>query len=105
MARAGEQLIFFEIKVVASDAEVFDDVGDDAVRHIAGMSGKGDEPVGPEQIGVVPVAARRAEQLAADFQEPPPKLAAVAGRVPAPDSGGKGEFAAERRGHGTASFQ
>ena len=75
-----------EVEFVASDAEVFDDVRDDAAWHIAGMPGKGDEPVGSERIGVVPVAARRAEQLAADFPEPPLQLAAAAGRVAGQDS-------------------
>jgi hypothetical protein len=51
------------------------------------------------------VAARCAKQLAADFPEPPLQLAAVVGRVPAHDSGGKDEFVAERRRDGTASFQ
>ena len=60
-----------EVELVASDAEVFDDIRDDAAGHIAGMPGKGDEPVGSERIGVVPVAARCAEQFAADFPEPP----------------------------------
>ena len=94
-----------EVEFVASDAEVFDDVRDDAAWHIAGMPGKGDEPVGSERIGVVPVAARRAEQFAADFPEPPLQLAAVVGRLPAHDSGGKDEFVAECRRDGTASFQ
>lgn len=94
-----------ETGFVASDAEVSDDIRDDAAWHIAGMPGKGDEPVGSERIGVVPVAARRAKQLAAHFPQPPLRLAAVIGRVPAPDSGGKDEFAAERRRDGTASFQ
>ena len=46
-----------EVEFVASDAEVFDDVRNDAAWHIAGMPGKGDEPVGAERIGVVRVAA------------------------------------------------
>ena len=86
-------------------SKVFDDVRDDAAWHIAGMPGKGDEPVGSERIGVVPVTARRAKQFAADFPEPPLQLAAVVGRVPAPDSGGQDEFVAERRRDGTANFQ
>ena len=48
---------------------------------------------------------RRAEQLAADFQEPPLQLATIAGRLPPHHSGGKDEFVAERRRDGTASFQ
>ena len=80
--------------MVARDAEVFDDVREEAAWHMAGMPGKGDEPVGSERIGVVPVAARRAEQFAADLPAPPVQLATVAGRLPAPDSGGKDEFVA-----------
>jgi hypothetical protein len=64
-------LALAEVELVASDAEVFNDVGDDAAWHIAWMPGKGDEPVGLERIGVMPVATRRAEQFAADFPEPP----------------------------------
>ena len=94
-----------EVEFVASDAEVFDDVRNDAAWHIAGMPGKGDEPVASERIGVVPVAACRAEELAADFPEPPLQLATVVGRVPAHDLGGEDEFIAERRRDGTASFQ
>ena len=41
---------FLEVKVVAADAEVFNDIGDDAARHIARMPGKGNEPVGAERI-------------------------------------------------------
>jgi hypothetical protein len=74
-------------------------------EKIAGLPSKGDEPVGSERIGVVPVAARRAEQFAADFPEPPLQLAAVVGRLPAHDSGGKDEFVAEHRRDRTASFQ
>jgi hypothetical protein len=51
------------------------------------------------------VAARLADQFAADCPEPPLQLAAVIGRVLAHDSGGKDEFVAERRRDGTASFQ
>ena len=94
-----------EVEFVASDAEVFDDVRDDAAWHIAGVPGKGDEPLGSERIRVVPVAARRAEQFAADFPEPPLQLATVVGRVPPHGSGGKDELVAERRRDGTASFQ
>jgi hypothetical protein len=35
-----------EVKVVAADAEVFDNVGDDATRHVAGMPRERDEAVG-----------------------------------------------------------
>src|ERR1035441_8071848 len=78
-----------EVEFVAGDAEVFDDVRDDAAWHIARMPGQGDEPVVSERIGVGRVAARRAEQLAPDFPEPPLQLATVVGRLPAHDSGAK----------------
>lgn len=69
--------ILVEVKPVPCEAQVFDDVGDNAARHVARMRGKGDEPVGVERIGVVPVTARRAEQFATQFFEPTLKLAAV----------------------------
>ena len=42
-SRGSESL---EVKVVTADAEVFDDVGDDAAGHVAGMPRKRDKPVG-----------------------------------------------------------
>ncbi|HUZ07710.1 MAG TPA: hypothetical protein VMV89_09510 [Candidatus Paceibacterota bacterium] len=39
-----------EVKVVAADAEVFNNVGNDAARHVARMPCKGDEPVGTKRI-------------------------------------------------------
>ncbi len=66
-----------EVEFVASDAEVFEDVRDEATWHIAGMPGKGDEPVGSDRIGVVPVAAHREEEFAAYFPELRLQLATV----------------------------
>jgi DNA-binding GntR family transcriptional regulator len=37
---------FLEIEIVTADAEVFNNVGVDAARHVAGMPCKGDEAVG-----------------------------------------------------------
>ena len=34
-----------EVKIVAADAEVFNDVGDDSARHVARMPCKSNEPV------------------------------------------------------------
>jgi hypothetical protein len=36
---------FLEVKIVAADAKVCNDVGDDATRHVARMPGKSNEPV------------------------------------------------------------
>jgi len=41
---------FLEVKIVATDAEVFNNVGDDAARHVARMPRKSDEPVGTKRI-------------------------------------------------------
>jgi len=43
-------LEFPEVEVVAAQAEVFDDVGNDAARHVAGMPREGDETVGLKGI-------------------------------------------------------
>jgi hypothetical protein len=44
-SRSSESL---EVEVVAADAEVFDNVGDEAAGHVAGMPSKCDKPVGAE---------------------------------------------------------
>jgi hypothetical protein len=41
---------FLEVKIVAADAEVFHNVGDDAARHVTRMPRKRDEPVGTKWI-------------------------------------------------------
>ena len=40
----------FEVEIVAAHAEVFDDVGDDTARHIAGMLRESDKAVGSVRI-------------------------------------------------------
>ena len=40
----------FEVKVVAADAEVFNNVGNDAARHVARLPRKSNEPVGTKRI-------------------------------------------------------
>ena len=71
------RLKFLEVKIVAADAEVFDDVGNDAARNIAWMPGEGDETVGAKWVGIVAVTARSAEKFAADFTQAAFKLAAI----------------------------
>jgi hypothetical protein len=70
-------LKFFEIKIVAADAEVVNDVSDDAARHVARMPCKRDEAVGAERIGIVPMAAGGAKEFTADLAQSAFKLAAV----------------------------
>ncbi len=41
---------FLEVKIVAADAEVFNNIGNDAARHVARMPRKRDEPVGTKWI-------------------------------------------------------
>jgi hypothetical protein len=96
---------FPEVELVAGDAEVFNDVRDDAARDVTRMPGKGDETIGTKRIGVMPVTARGAEQFAADFAESPFQLTAVVGRVFAHGSGGEDEFVAESRRNGAAGFE
>ena len=66
-----------EIELIPRDAKVFDDVGNDAARHIAGMPRKGDEAIRSEWIRVMPVAAGVAKMFATDFVEPTFQLATV----------------------------
>ena len=45
-----EVLKFLEVKIVAADAEVFNNVGNDAARQVTRMPRKSDEPVGTKRI-------------------------------------------------------
>lgn len=94
-----------EIELVAADAEVLDNVGDDAAWHVAGVPGEGDEAVGLERIGVMPVAAGSAEQFAADFPEAAVQLPAVVRGVFAHGSSREHEFVAKGRRDGTPGFE
>jgi hypothetical protein len=68
---------FFEIKIFARQSQVFNDVGNDSARHIAGMPGKRDKAVRPKRIRIVPMAASGTDVVASDLAEPAVKLAAV----------------------------
>lgn len=96
---------FAEIELVAGDSEVFDDIRDDAARDVARMPSEGDQSVGMEGIGVVSVAASRAEQFTTDFPGSPLQLSAVPRGVFAHDSGGEDKFIAEGGGNGTSGFE
>ncbi len=67
----------FEVEFVPGQTEVFDDVRDNAPRHVTRMPGEGDQPFGLERIGIVPVAARRTKVLAANSPEPAFQLPAI----------------------------
>ena len=110
-------LEFFEVEVVATDAEVFNDVRNDAARHIAGMPRKSDEAVRAEWIRVMPVTAevlhltldpsphpmRRGR--ATDFAEAAFQLAAVEGGVFAHGLSGENKFIAESGWNGASGFE
>jgi hypothetical protein len=96
---------FPKIEVIAGDAEIFNDVGNDAARHVAWMPRKRDDAVRMEWIGIVPVTAGASEVLATDVPESSFKLPTVIGRVLAHESGREDEFVAERRRDRSAGFQ
>jgi hypothetical protein len=71
-----------EIELVAGNAQVFDNVGDDAARHVTRMPSQGNQTVGVERVGVVAVAAGGgAHQFAADFTQAAFELSAGPGEV------------------------
>lgn len=96
---------FFEIKIVAADAKVFDDVGKDATRHVARMPRKGDEPVGTERIGVVAVTTGCAQEFTANLTQTTVKLTTVPRGIFAHGSSGQNEFIAESGRDGTSGFE
>lgn len=68
---------FLEIKIVAVDAGVFNNVGNDAARHVTRMPRKGNEPVGTKWIGIMPVAAGGVEKVATHLAQATLKPAAI----------------------------
>jgi hypothetical protein len=106
-----------EIAFIPRDAEVFNDVRDDAARHIARMPSESDQAVGTKRIRVMPVAEdglhltldpsphpmRRG--AAADLTQAAVKLSAVPRGVFAHGSGGENRFVAESRRNGASSFE
>jgi len=66
-----------EMEFIPREAEVFNDVRNDAARHITGMPRKCDEAVRAEWIRVMPVAAAVAKMFATDLAEAAFQLAAV----------------------------
>jgi hypothetical protein len=96
---------FPKIKFIAGDAEIFNDVSDDAARHVARMPRKRDDAIRMEGIGVVAVTARATEVLATDVPESSFELPTVIGRVLAHESGREDEFVAERRRDRATGFQ
>ena len=94
-----------EVKVVAADAEVFDDVGDDAAGHVARMPRERDETVRAKWICVMPVAPGGAKEFATNLTQTTVKLAAVPRGVFAHRSGGENKFVAEGRRDGASGFK
>jgi len=89
-------LEFPGVEIVAGEAEVVANVGDDATGHVAAVPGEGDEPGGAKWVGVVPVASGSAEGFAAEFAQPPVELTAVeGGELFAHGSGREDKFVAE----------
>jgi hypothetical protein len=74
MPRVSELL---EIEIVAGDAEVFNDVGNDSARNISGVPCESNQAIWPEGIGKVAVTSRRPKVFATDFLEPAFQLPAI----------------------------
>jgi hypothetical protein len=100
-----QRLKFFEEKFVAADAEIFNNIGDDAARDVARVPGECDEAVGMKRIGIMPMAAGGAEEFAADFTQATVKLAAIPRRIFAHDSSGEDELVTKRCWNGAPGFK
>lgn len=95
----------FEVEIVAAYAEIPDDVGDDAPRHVARMPREGDQTIRVEWIGIMAVAAGRTNVFAANLTQAPVKLTAVPRWVSSHGSGGEDEFVAKGGRDGAAGFE
>ena len=91
--------------MISRDPEVFNNVRNDAARHVAGMSRKGDEAIRAEWIRVVSVATSVAEMFATNFAEAAFQLAAVECWEFAHGSCGQNELVAEGGWDGPPGFK
>lgn len=94
-----------EIEVVATEAEVFDDVSDYAARHVARMPRERDESVRTKWIRVMPVAPGGAKKFTANLTQTTVKLTTVPRGIFAHRSGGENKFVAESGRDGTSGFE
>jgi hypothetical protein len=94
-----------EIELVASDTEVFNDVGYDAARHVPGVPGECDKSISTERVGEVTVTPGVAQVDAADLFETALHLPAIVRGIFAYASGGQNEFITESLGDGTTCLQ
>ncbi len=94
-----------EIKLVAGNAEVFDDVGNDAARDVARMPQERDNSIGTKGIGIMPVASGAAQMDAANLFETPFQLTAINRGIFSHRSGRNNEFVAEGGRDRAASFE
>jgi hypothetical protein len=94
-----------EIELVATDAEVFNDVGYNAARHVPGVPGECDESIRTERVGEVTVTPAVAQVDAADLPKTAFQLPAVVRRVFAHASGGQNELITESGGDGAPCLQ
>jgi hypothetical protein len=95
----------FKIKVVATDTEILDDVGNDSARHIARMPCESYQTVGTKRIGIMTVAAGSAEKFAANLAQTAVKLPTIPGWIFAHRSRGEHKFVPERGRYGAPGFQ
>jgi hypothetical protein len=94
-----------KVKTVAADAEVFDDVSNDAAGHITRMPCERDKPVGAKWICVMPMAPGGANEFTANLTQTTVKLASVPRGIFAHRSGGENEFVAKGFRNGPSGFE
>jgi hypothetical protein len=66
-----------EVEFVPCQSQVLNNISNNSARDVSSMPGKGDQIIRPERIGIMAVTASSADLPAANFFEPPLKLAAV----------------------------
>ena len=94
-----------EIKFVAGNAEVFDDVGNNTARDIARMPGECNNSIGAKGIGIMPMASRVAQVDAANLLEAAFQLTTIDRGIFSHKSSRQHEFVAECGRNRTAGFE
>ena len=86
-----------KVKLITGDAEVFNDIGNDAAWHISRVPREGDDSLRAKRIGIMTMTSGVAQVNAANLFQPPFQSAAIEGGVLAHSSSREHKLVSERR--------
>jgi len=86
-----------EVKLITGDAEIFNDIGNDAAWHISWVPREGDDSLRAKRIGIMTMTSGVAQVNAANLFQPSFQSTAIEGGVLAHRSSREHKLVSERR--------